>query len=240
MEQASDKHQEFAEGVEKIRRSVRIQLGSLLRGLNQEIKRCKDDNEVADLARAYVVFREAWKEQEESISAAVKEVEGRFATLAEHDFPEALETSGQHNIALADLGRTISVQVRTKASIKSGAKEEAIDFFRSDANAIAALEAGELEAAVHNLMLGGRRRMANAVQSAIDDGASLDPTVMIGEIRETTDHLEGVVVEHIFPQTLSSLAKSMADQGKELPENIFTTFLQPNTTWRKLTSKSSS
>ena len=224
----------FNDGIRQLQEQIVLRLRSLKRGLEREIDRCRETNNAPDLARAYARFRNVWSEEETSIQEEMKAVGKLFSRLAEVDFPEILERSGMHNVPIADadINRTMGVQVRTKASIKSGFKQEAIDYLRADRDAIDALETGDMGFAHHCLMLGHRKELAEAVKSKACSAQDA-----IKEIRETTDGLENIVVDHVFPQTLSSLAKDWAEEGKELPEEIFSTYLQPTTTWRKIASK---
>ncbi|MGI9493890.1 MAG: hypothetical protein ACR2QF_15950 [Geminicoccaceae bacterium] len=206
-----------------------MRLASLKRGLEIEVERCREDNNAVDMAKAYVTFRETW----ELIETASKEAKKVFDHLSQVDFPEALQLQGLANVALEDAGRTIGVQVRTKASIIADAKMEAIDYLRADHNAVVALEIGDKELAGSYMVLGGRYSMAKRIEEVGLNEANQ----MIDEIRETTKNLEALVVDHVFPQTLSSVAKDLAEEGIELPDDKFRTYLQPTTTWRKITPK---
>ena len=114
------------------------------------------------MARAYETFRREW----EGTKAAIKEVDAAFRVLKERDFPEALEESGLANVPLADMGQRVGVSVRTKASIASGKKEQAFEFFRADVKALEALEHGQWEDAVAAMEIGGRADLASTLRDA--------------------------------------------------------------------------
>lgn len=156
--------------------------------LKAEVERTRNEADPIDMAMCYVRTREA----KETLEGALTILGSSFTSLATRHYPELLEQRGMPNVSLIEVGRVIGVQYRTKASVKDGKKQDAINF-----------------------LLGYKEES--------DSGETIRP-------------LEGLVVPHIFPQTLSSTAKTWAKEGKELPEELFTTFLQPNTTWRKIAS----
>lgn len=233
-------HIAFKDGIEILQRDIVLRLRSLRRGLENEIQRCRDTNNAPDMARAYARFRNIWSENDDSVMKEAAGVGKLFTQLAEVIYPETLEFSGMQSVPLTDedIKRVIGMQVRTKASVKSGLKEQAVAFLRADLTAIDALRDEDFNLAHDALVLGGRTEMAKEIKKTGYDLSSASRQKMIDQIEATTQNLEAIVVDHIFPQTLSSLAKDMASEGHELPEDIFTTYLQPTTTWRKITSKS--
>lgn len=217
----------FKTRLDKIQDQINTRIQALKNGLTDEVDRCREAVDPVDLAKCYANFRTSY----EGIKEEIKDLNDAFAYLEEVQFPELLKARGMKNVPLEDIGRTIGMQTRTKASIVSGMKEDAILYLRADYNAVAALEAGELKIAVHNLILGGRKELAESVQER-----KISISDAIEQIHNTTDNLENIVQEHVFPQTLSALAKGWAEEGKELPEQFFNTYLAMTTTWRKIAS----
>jgi hypothetical protein len=236
-EQTDDKKEipPFADGARALHQQMVMRIRSLKRGLEAEIERCQREDDATALARCYCLFRELFVEDADSIEQEMKELKAVYTRLIEHDYPALLEDSGQPHIALLDFGRQVGTQVRTKCSVLKEDKERAIAYLQADQTAIKALEMGDYNAAIDALELGGRKNLASKL--ADDATQQVDPAYIIEEIKETTDGLENIVVPHIFPQTLSSLAKDLAEEGRALPDDIFNTYLQTTTTWRKIAKK---
>ena len=226
---------DFATGIKHLREQIGLRLSSMRRGLDKEVIESREATDAIRLARAYVAFRQEW----DVLQDHIKEVKGVFAKLQEVDFPDMLQTAGLMNVPLEDEGYTVGMQVRTKASIVSGAKEEAIEFFRADATALEAIQNEDWPTAIAALKLGEREKLAKKVSDEVGKGVFEISEIesVVAEIQETTEGLEALVTEQVSPQTLSKLAKDWADEGKELPEALFNTFLQPSTTMRKNTKR---
>jgi hypothetical protein len=191
------------------------------------------------MARAYVTLKLAIGAMEESF----KDLGAMFRKLGEFDFPEALEKSKMQNVPLTDKGFTVGTSVRTKASIVGSQKEEAFNFLRADVKLVDMLEGVVDEASPQEVLeiaehceFACRWDEVSQVKKLIASGDPLTEDLaqaMAQNVLATTKNLEALVVDHVFPQTLSSAAKAMGEEGLELPDQLFTTFLQPTTTMRK-------
>lgn len=206
---------------------------AMTKQLDNQVQEALSDDDAIRVARCYLTARDAVEE----VTAAASTYKDRYTYLCEREYPSVLETSGLKNIPLEDLGYAVGVTVRTKATVKSGQKQEAIEYFRADMSALEGLKGPEgfnVEKTVRGLTLANRKDMLKRLK---DVDYSPTPALIdeiANHIQETTKGLDQIVVDHIFPQTLSSLAKAFADEGEELPEDIFTTYLAPTTTRRKL------
>ena len=220
----------FEERVEKGVSHAQKTAVFLRRVLEDEIDAARNDADIVRLARAYAIFREKW----ESLNTHIDDVNAVFRGLSEITFPEMLEKTALRNVPLEDIGRAIGTRTQTKSSIKTGLKEDAIAFLQADKNALEFLDSGQVDDAIPHLKIGRRNDMAGLLEK--DQSPELVASIA-DEIRKTTHNFSGIVVEHVFPQTLSAVAKDLANMGEELPEDLFSTYLHTSTTWRKLSSK---
>lgn len=97
---------------------LREQIISDIRSLNassiEEIQRCKNEDEVVELARCYYHLRVT----KEAIEAAMSQYITRtFEILKGRDYPDMLETRGLRNVPLEDVKKVIGTSTRTTVTM---------------------------------------------------------------------------------------------------------------------------
>lgn len=200
--------------------------------VKEEVQRCFSTMDPTDLAHVYVNLRHFIDHVEESL----KPVTEAFDTLSAEQFPSLLAATKTPNVTLYDeIGQTyrrIGKSQRTWSSIVKDMKDDAIVFFRGDATAIYGLKAGDLDTAKQGLRDGRREEMLERLEKE-PTRDTMDQLLI--ELVHDTDHLEGLVIDFVHPQTLSSLATNLLkEKGRELPKDLVNSLPKTTTTWAKI------
>ena len=227
-----EEQRKFRSGLGIARDRIEKIIGQVSAATKEEIQRCFSTMDPTDLAHVYVSLRHFIENIEESM----KTVADAFEELSSEQYPALLAATKTPNVTLYDeieqSYRRIGKSSRTWSSIVKDKKQDAITYFRGDATAIYGLKTENIVLAAEGLKAGRREDMLERLNS---NPTSETMKTLLGELVVETDHLEGLVIDFIHPQTLSSLASNLLkEKGRELPKDLVNSLPKTTTTWAKI------